>query len=325
MIDNPLSSPPDPVLKDRIQSNGNPEGGVPEVPLNFAERIFAVFRILAPMFFFASIVLLIGVLVWVEPEVSRAAEKADAGAEGAPVEQVRADSQKQERAMYSAEELRLESQFREALIEERGGRVALAGLKSLRFSGTTGSGKQERDVSILTMVPDRILIRVSGQDEELSLGYDGKEFWKVLGLSRGSSEARDPNPVEKDLLLALGGVHGPLLREFLGGHGRVVSVEDVSEETGRILRVQFVRQGQAEIEVIDLDPLNLCLLRWKSVDAEGSVSVLEYSGYEKVNGFYEPSKIEFWRNGDLELQLFLDKVVPNFGAVSLLFRNPLQS
>ncbi|MBC2604105.1 hypothetical protein [Puniceicoccus vermicola] len=283
--------------------------------MNFPEMIFAVVRRLAPFLFGASVLFFIGVLVWLTPHTEEVM--------GETEEVVIPRETSGRTQMYSAADFEEEAHLREVLIEERGGRVSLARLKSLRFSGEVGTGSVARDFSLLTMAPDLIHIRVSGNGEQLNLGYDGKEYWKFLGMDDGTRQGLDPNPIEVDLMMALGRVHGPLLQEFLDGQGRVVSVEDVADETGRVLRIQFIASGSQEIEQVDLDPLDLNLLRWEKKDPLGNALVLSYSGYREVNGFYEPSKVEFWRNGDKELELEVSSVVPNFGAVRLLFRNPI--
>lgn len=281
--------------------------------------VFHVLRPLSPFILVAAIIFFVGSII-LYPSLERNPLVAEEKEDVTIAEEIVAEPHR----LYSAREVSGPTKLREALIRERGGRILLSSISSLRLTGRMDGKNGERSISILMMKPDLVLVKVFGEGEQLALGYDGKEFWKNLRREDVVVEALAINPVEQNLLGALGGIHGPLLREFLDGQERVDSVEDVSTTTGRILRVTFNPLGRPGREVVDLDPVDLGLLRWEYVDPNGIVLEMKYKDHRDVGGLSIAHRVEFWLDGQRELTLFYDEIDLNFGAVKYLFRNPNQ-
>ncbi len=292
-----------------------------EIPRNFAEIIFLIARRVAPILFLTSLLCLGFVIFWANP-LDRDVEEKPEGAEARAPLETQGLSEAGDRS-YSAEELRRENELGEALINERGGRVFLTGMRSRKISGTAELGGQIVPVVLVQMAPDRVVLRLLKATEQLSLGYDGDQFWKVLTRKNGERISMNLNPVELDLLRTLQRIHGPLLDKFLDGRGRLVSVENVQDTQLPLLRVRFVPYGESRAQTVDLGTDRLELLRWERRNTNEDVFAMMYSDYEEIDGKPEPTEIEFWRNGEMEFDLSVEQVVRNFGAVQVLFENPL--
>ncbi len=287
-----------------------------DLSMNLAEILFAIMRPLAPCLFVASCLFLLAAIFLIPSREKTSPDPAVEETEvvdpvvGTPV------------SRYTAEELAGPIRLREALVEARGGRVLLSSIRSLRASGQMEVNGAVKSISILEMAPDLVLIQMFGDSEQVSMGYDGNDFWKSLRRNEGVSESMAVDAWDETLMSALGGIHGPLLREFLNGQRRVSSVEEVSTTIGPVLRVEFSPIGDGRSEVVDLDPSDLRLLRWEYENAEGIVVEMRYSDPQEVDGLVLAHRVEVWMSGERELVLLYDGIDLNFGAVKYLFRNP---
>ena len=290
-----------------------------EVPRNFAELLYAIARPLAPILFLASIGILFFALTQGPLETTE-----DEGEEEVAGEEVTFFPRTNpNRLSYDVEELEREYRLREALIEERGGRAYLDGLKSKMIRGTIRFDERENDFVIQIMKPDLVVLRILSEDEQLRWGYDGRNFWKILTPTNGLPQSLEISPVERDMVQILGRLHGPLLEPFLQGRGRVALVDEVSNSYDDAIRITFTATGGGAIQEVDLDRTDLSLLRWERESKEGTVQILRLEDYRDFDDIRHAGNMTFWEDGEQQFEIEIEEVKFNFGATRFLFENPL--
>jgi|GEM_PF-5511622 len=296
------------------------------IPLSVGERIFYVVRKVAP-FLAPLAVVAFGVLLYVDG--LREEDSAVAPEESFPV--VAKENGSGKKMNYTVSELQTQNQLREALIEERGGRVALAEFNSVKLVGEITIGGSTQRISILQKSPDLIRVLVEEEGTKTSLGYNGSSYWKTISQEDGSRISADLDGDDRLLLKLLGNLHGPLLSKFLQSEGRVVSVNEVVvvsvnevvEDSGTVIRVLYSISGKPVTAEVDLDPLNLDLVRWEHQDSDGKVLVVHYSDYQAIGDLSHPQLMEMWVDASEFAVLRIEETTPNFGAVRMLFQSPI--
>ncbi len=292
----------------------------PVIPETFAEKVLGIFMRVIPYVAACSVAGVVVLLLVADP----GGEEADTDPAGkGPPDPPGAEATVRA-TTYTAEDFQREGRFREALINERGGRIALNNLRSLKVVGTLAmNGKQYSFLSVAKF-PGRVLLRLSSADGSVSIGRDAEgTLWKTVQADIGSAEPVEVSAADESLVKVFGNIRGPLLEHFLEGSGRVVSVNDARDESHAVIRVVFHRRNRTHVEEVDLDPTTLSPLRWHWDDDDGNSVVTHYKDHRPVEGLLHPFSVEVWRNGEAASVLDAESVTPNFGAVDLLFRNPL--
>jgi len=288
------------------------------LPRNLLERLFLLYRPVAPFFFLASLCLLAFVIF-----TTLSGGKKDLSTPE-PSKSEQQEIMVAESDAYLAEDLRREADLREALIEARGGRLSIDSLRSKKMNGVVRYRGEENDFFILAMKPDRAVVRILKEEEQVSMGYDGAKFWKVLDPQNEPRFAEEPDEFDRNMIQSMGRISEPLLSLFIEGRGRVVAVDDGKFEDIATIRVAFTDGSGDTYDEVDLAASDLSLLRWERQDESGNVHILRYGGYEEFDDFRHPTQIEYWKNGEKEFVASMDDVAFNFGAVQVLFQDPLQ-
>ena len=261
----------EPEKKDPALSEDEREGDpADEVPETLAEKIFGIFHRLLPILFACSVAGVGVVLFFAGPREKAANGETAAESSIEPPE----PETSVRRLAYDAADLRRESRLREALVEERGGRVALADLRSLKVVGNLTTEGMDGSFFVMKNQSRQALMRVFFPDRTLSVGRDNETLWKTVRAEGGSTETAEISPEDKILLKALGEIHGPLLKRFFRGTAVIRSVENAEGEDGRVIRVTLFCRKNPGVEEVDLDPTSLALLRWQFKAENGIPSSL---------------------------------------------------
>ncbi|MEM0965617.1 MAG: hypothetical protein AAGJ81_05665 [Verrucomicrobiota bacterium] len=293
-----------------------------EVPVSRAERLFKILHPLSRIVF-VGVCLLVALFLVVFGQRDLTENDGAKMVEKERVEDVVHPTRN--RNGYSAAQLQRESALRDALMNERGGRVNLTALNSLRRVGQFATDDLEGSIEILNMAPN--LVRVGREDEsgQIGIGFDGIGFWKFERGPNGVRSRMALDQIDQLVLDVFDSVHSPLISILLNQEGRIVSVEDVDGTSEDYIRIIFLRREGGKEELVDLSQQDLRILRHEFESEGGEELEVVYGDHADILGVQHPREIEVRQDGDRLFLLSSLEIVPNFGAVRLLFRSPVES
>lgn len=211
-------------------------------------------------------------------------------------------------------------------IEARGGRTALAAIKSLKMSGKfVGGGGFEADITTLMARPGNFRTEFSIQGMTGIQAFDGAEAWSIQPFGG----RKDPQKLSADQVKVMqvqADLDGPLVDYKVKGHIlRYLGTEDVDGTEAHKLQV-LLKTGNEQTWYFDPDYFLPIRVQSKTfIRGTETEDETDFGDYEKIDGVFFPMAEDNGTKGsssDQKSKISYDKIETNLSLDSKLFAFP---
>src|SRR5690242_14618829 len=207
-------------------------------------------------------------------------------------------------------------------IEAKGGAAAVHDLQTLQMTGKmlVQEGQIQLTFTQIKKRPDEVRTEASLQGMTQIEAYDGKEGWKISPFFG----RKDPERMSADDVKALvedAEIDGPLVDwQAKGNTIEYLGTEDVD---GTLAHKLKVTRKNGDVSIVYLDPdhfLEIRVLTQRTRHGAYEEVETDLGDYEKVEGVFVPTSIEFGRKGAPDKQrIIIDKVEANVPVDDTIF------
>jgi len=210
--------------------------------------------------------------------------------------------------------------------EASGGRAAIAEMRSIRYEGRVQISSGEWPFQILLLAPDMGKLSINpGALNNSSLLLNGEVAWQVIENHDGLQKTNLLDERSAESLQWSLQIQNPFRRILLSSNSApgFEMRETQFKGTDCYELTKTLPNGTVFLALLDKDSLYVVRTEETVVIAGQPLRfAVEYEDYRMVSGVVEPFRTRFYRDGELENEVFVESIRVNAGIMSSLFKIP---
>jgi hypothetical protein len=210
-------------------------------------------------------------------------------------------------------------------LEAIGGRVALEGIRSVRYKSKLRESNGEIEMQILILRPDKGMIMTNpGSDDSQKLVVNGDIAWQVVKDGKGGEKSIRLDSANAASMASSLKVHNTLRRQILARGGEGFSAREVDYEGRPALELtKNMADGSTFTAVLDKNTLYQLQSIEMFAGPEGMNRVeTHYSDHREASGIIFAFETRVYKDGNLFNTTVTESIEINSGLISSLFAVP---
>jgi len=177
-------------------------------------------------------------------------------------------------------------------LKASGGAEEMAAITTIKMVGESTSARGTAPLVMMKKAPNKSKMLITAMGSQMTMAYDGKTSWMINPWAGGGApqklEGEQAKGISKE------DVQDPFINYAEKGHTvKLLGEEDINDETHHKVRLTK-KTGEEMIFYFNADtglPSQMKMLMTEG-QAKGSIMVVTYEDYKKVNGLIMPHTID---------------------------------